>query len=113
MRKLDYKAYIKQTGRKYPVLRVDFVHETLVIDDPSYWGKTSRYSFNDVLFLQYTGVRDIEGNKIYEDDLVSHSGGLEGRVYYDEAETSFILEPLDPESSYVTLGLQSDLLLVK
>lgn len=57
---------------------------------------------------QYTGIHDIRGIEIYEDDVVKHRVG-KGRVYYDEAETSYILEPISGVDEYLVLGLEWDL----
>lgn len=71
---------------------------------PSWW-----VSIQEGTVEQYTGIKDIHGVKIYEGNIVRHEGNMVGKVYYDEAETSYILEPMNKKSSYEVLGLSCGL----
>jgi len=52
---------------------------------------------------QYTGRKDIKNKRVYEDDIVK-GDGIEGIVYYDEAETGFMIKPREG-ADYQVLGL--------
>lgn len=58
---------------------------------------------------QYTEIHDIKGKEIYTGDIVRYDPFHEavGKVYYDEAETTYFVEPFNEEGYYEVLGLQS------
>ncbi|HAK0912954.1 TPA: hypothetical protein H1100_002092 [Listeria monocytogenes] len=77
MRDIEYRAFVKETKKMLPVTDLCFneteaagvsgcgnANCTLCVD----W-----YSFDDVVLMQYTGLKDKNGKKIFEGDIVAFS----------------------------------------
>lgn len=75
MRDIEYRAFVKETKKMLPVTDSCFneteaagvsgcgnANCTLCVD----W-----YSFDDVVLMQYTGLKDKNGKKIFEGDIVN------------------------------------------
>lgn len=64
---LDYMFYINQ--KKYKVLAINFVIETVVIHDKQI-GQNIEYPMKSGVLLPYTGVVDSNNRKLYVGDIV-------------------------------------------
>ncbi|EAG2314621.1 hypothetical protein BZD61_09210 [Listeria monocytogenes] len=77
MREIEYRAFVKETKKMLPVTDLCFNEAEAVgvsgCGDANCTLCVDWYSFDDVLLMQYTGLKDKNGKKIFEGDIVDIS----------------------------------------
>ncbi|EJQ2928245.1 hypothetical protein N7662_001946 [Listeria monocytogenes] len=105
MRAIGFRAFVKETKKMLPVTDLCFneteavgvsgcgnANCTLCVD----W-----YSFDDVVLMQYTGLKDKNGNKIFEGDIVRNINGEYSYIgIVNKDRYTFYIKGVAPKDNY-------------
>jgi len=67
-REIKFRAWDKINNKMYPITGISFTNKDvwLQINDKQIMGA----NFNEIEIMQYTGLKDIHSNEVYEGDIV-------------------------------------------
>ncbi|EAG1228020.1 hypothetical protein A9D73_10765 [Listeria monocytogenes] len=111
MRDIEYRAFVKETKKMLPVTDLCFneteaagvsgcgnANCTLCVD----W-----YSFDDVVLMQYTGLKDKNGKKIFEGDIGwDEHNECYGVVKFEEGKVLYVWENIAEDLQEVADGIE-------
>ena len=94
---LQPKVYIKELNIVREVEMIDFYNKQVVVYvigvRPR--GETAIYSFDEVEFMENTGLKDKNGKYIYEGDIVTVNGTWNCIIEYKQSSCAFVLKSID------------------
>lgn len=102
-REIKYRAYIPNLKWIVPVVEMHFHLFNVEVDLSYGQGDTSDYNFDEVILMQFIGLKDRENKEIFEGDIVEiQTDTREGfykkdrfEIVWDNENSQFALKKMD------------------
>ena len=108
---LQPKVYIKNLNKVREVEMIDFYNKQVLVYGIGigFRGGTAIFSFDEVEFMENTGLKDKHGKYIYEGDIVTVNGTWNCIIEYKQSSCAFVLKSIDSRWSTGYFGNYDDI----
>ncbi|EAC5135333.1 hypothetical protein FSB91_08130 [Listeria monocytogenes] len=110
MRAIEFSVFIKETKEMLPVTDLSFVTKEVGVSgcyEANCLMCTDLYSFDDVVLMQYTGLRDKNAKKIFEGDIGwDEHNECYGVVKFEEGKFLYVWENIVEDLWEVADGIE-------
>ena len=94
MKELKIKAWLKKEKKMVSIIGIDFNYEYIryTEDDNLFNENYKTAEFKNIELLQFTGLKDNGGQKLYEADVIKFNDGIDdiyGLISYDDEDGTY------------------------
>lgn len=103
-REIEFRAWLKDEKKMVDVREINFSSEQICFETED---EILYASFDEIELIQYTGLKDTNGVKIFEGDIVKNIySNSKYELFWDEENCCFRMRNMDDDYDYLVLNIR-------